>query len=234
MMSLCIMACMGRFNRQITLDWLQGDTVRMKALLAEAVDAGLLEPYEQEVRFSEMHVGEMIYNQLSESRKLELHYKIANLFYSRGLERLNSTDIILMATSFNHSLDRVKADGRLELVAALNYTAGKFLQQDKAYDQARYFFKMSAEMLKECPWEEVSEQVWLVYMDRARIEYNLGEYDLAEIHLDYLLERITEPLKRSKVFALKVTINNHLARYQKVVWILRESLGELGLELPPR
>lgn len=229
---LCIMACMGRFNRQITLDWLQGDTVQMKALLAEAVDAGLLEPYEQEVRFSEMHVGEMIYNQLSESRKLELHYKIANLFYSRGLERLNSTDIILMATSFNHSLDRVKADGRLELVAGLNYKAGKFLRQDKAYDQARYFFKMSAEMLKECSWENVREQVWLVYMDRARIEYSLGEYDLAEIHLDYLLERITEPLKRSKVFALKVTINNHLARYQKVVWILRESLGELGLELP--
>jgi signal transduction histidine kinase/predicted ATPase len=229
---LCIMACMGRFNRQIILDWLQGDTLRMKVLLAEAVDAGLLEPYEQEVRFSEMNVGEMIYNQLSESRKLELHYKIANLFYSRGLGRLNSTDIILMATSFNHSLDRVKADGRLQLAAELNYKAGKFLQQDKAYDQARYFFKMSAEMLKECAWEDVSEHVWLVYMDRARIEYYLGEYDLAEIHLDYLLERITIPLNRSRVFELKVTINNHLARYQKVVWILRESLAELGLELP--
>jgi signal transduction histidine kinase/predicted ATPase len=229
---LCIMACMGRFNRQIILDWLQGDTVRMKTLLAEAVDAGLLEPYEQEVRFSEMPVGETIYNQLSESRKLELHYKIANLFYSRGLERLSSTDIILMTTSFNHSLGRVKADGRLELVAELNYEAGKFLQQEKAYDQARYFFKMSAEMLKECRWEDVSELVWLVYMDRARIEYSLGEYDLAEIHLDYLLERITEPQKRSKVFTLKVTINNHLARYQKVVWILHESLAELGLQLP--
>jgi signal transduction histidine kinase/predicted ATPase len=229
---LCIMACMGRFNRQIILDWLQGDTRQMKALLDEAVEAGLLEAYEQEVRFSEVHVGEMVYNQLSESRKLELHYKIANLFYSRGLERLNSTDIILMATSFNQSLDRVKHDDRLQLVAELNYRAGKILQNDKAYDQARYFFKMSAEMLKECPWDNVSEQVWLVYMDRARIEYHLGEYDLAEIHLDYLLERITGPLQRSKVFELKVTINNRLARYQKVVWIIKESLGELGLELP--
>jgi signal transduction histidine kinase len=114
----------------------------------------------------------------------------------------------------------------------LNYRAGKILQNDKAYDQARYFFKMSAEMLKECLWQDVKEQVWLVYMDRARIEYSLGEYDLAEIHLDNLLERFTEPLKRSKVFELKMTINNHLARYQKAVWILRESLGELGLVLP--
>jgi signal transduction histidine kinase/predicted ATPase len=229
---VCIMACMGRFNRHIILDWLQGDAVHMKALLDEVVDAGLLEAYEQEVRFSEMHVGEMVYNQLSDDRKLELHYKIANLFYLRGLEKLNSTDMILMTTSFNQSLDWVKADGRLQLAAELNYRTGKILQNDEAYDQARYFFKMSAEMLKECSGEDVKEQVWLVYMDRARIEYYLGECDLAEIHLDNLLERTTEPLKRSKIFELKMTINNHLARYQKVVWILRESLGELGLELP--
>ncbi|HTE29326.1 MAG TPA: histidine kinase, partial [Chryseolinea sp.] len=229
---VCVIACMGRFNRQIILDWLQGDILKMNALLAEAIDAGLLKSYEQDVRFSEIHIGEMIYNQLSESRKLDLHYKIANLFYSRGLDRLTRTDIILMATSFNQSLERVKQDGIVQRVAELNYKAGKFLQQDKAFDQARYFFKMSAGMLRECPWEDTSEQVWLVYMDRARIEYSLGEYDLAEIHLDYLLGRVTDPLKRSQVFTLKVTINNHLARYQKVVWILKESLAELGLELP--
>jgi signal transduction histidine kinase/predicted ATPase len=229
---VCIMACMGRFNRQIILDWLLGNAAKMKVLLDEAVDAGLLELYEQEARFSDMHVGGMIYDQLPEARKVELHYEIANLFYSREVERLNSTDIILMATSFNQALDNVKADGRLQIVAELNYRAGKILQNDHAYDQARHFFKMSAELLKECDWEEVSEQAWLVYMDRARTEYFLGEYDLAEIHLDYLLGRVTDPVKRSKVFELKITINNHLARYQKVVWMLKESLEELGLELP--
>jgi signal transduction histidine kinase/predicted ATPase len=229
---LCMMACMGRFNRPIILDWLQGDKLLMKVLLNEAREAGLLEPDENEVRFSEMHIGEMIYNDLSNSHKLEFHYKIANLFYLRGLDRLSTTEIILMATSFNHSLDRVKADGKLQVAATLNYNAGKILHQDKAFDQARYFLKMSAELLKECPWEQVCEQVWLVYMDRARIEYYLGEYDLAEIHLDYLLERTTDSLKRAKVFELKVTINNHLGRYRKVVLILKEILSQLGLELP--
>lgn len=229
---LCITACMGRFDRQLMLDWLDGESGILKLLLDEALDAGLLKTYEQDIRFSDTHVGEMIYDQLSDNRKLELHYKIANLFYARGVDRLNRTDIIMMTTSFNQSLERVKADGRLLLTAELNYQAGKILEKDKAYDQARYFFKMSAEMLKECRWEDVKEQVWWVYMDRARIEYYLGDYDLAEIHLDYLLERIHDPVKRSKVFELKVTINNHLARYQKVVYILRESLAELGLALP--
>lgn len=229
---LCLTACVGRFDRDLILDWLKGDALKMNAIIEEAVEAGLLEAYEHELRFPEREFGEMIYNELSDSHKSELHFKIANLFYSRSIDRLNSTDMIMMATNFNQSIERVKSGGLLKRTAELNFKAGNILQKDKAYDQARYFFKMSAEMLKECPWEEVSELVWLVYMDRARIEYYMGDYDLAEIHLDYLLERINDPLKRSKVFELKVTINNHLGRYQKVVLILKESLKELGLELP--
>jgi signal transduction histidine kinase/predicted ATPase len=230
---LCIIACMGRFNKGIILDWLEGDILRMRTLLDDARDVGLIELDENEVRFSEMQIGEMIYNELPDNRKLELHYKIATLFYSRGLDSLSTTEVVLMATSFNQSIDRVKANGKLQLAAELNYRAGKISQnEDKAFDQARYFFKMSAELLKECDWEQVRDLVWLVYIDRALLEYNSGEYDLAEIHLDYLLERITDPLKRAKAFKLKVTINNHLGRYQKGVWILKESLGELGVELP--
>ena len=230
---LCVMACMGRFNKRIVIDWLEGDMERMHSLLAESKGAGLIEVDDNEVRFSKMQIGEMIYNELPDSRKLELHYKIADLFYSRGVDSLSTTEIVLMTTSFNHSLDRVRANEKQQLSAELNYRAGKISQkEDKTFDQARYFFKMSAELLKECDWEQVRELVWNVYIDRALLEYNSGEYDLAEIHLDYLLERITDPLKRSKAFKLKVTINNHLGRYQKGVWILRESLGELGLELP--
>jgi signal transduction histidine kinase/predicted ATPase len=229
---LCIIACMGRFDRAIIVDWLGGDTVKMKQLLDEAKDAGVIEADDNEVRFSEMQIGEMIYNELAESRKLELHYRIANLLHARGLENLGPTEIVLMASSFNSSLDSVTADGKLALAAELNYKAAKISQQNTAFDQARYFFKMSTELLRKCEWVQVQEFGWQVYMDRAWLEYNLGEYDLAEIHLDHLLELVADPLKRSKIFELKVIINNHLGRYQKGVRILKESLGELGLELP--
>ena len=229
---LCIMACMGRFNRRTILDWLKGDGALMEELLKEASDAGLVSVAENDIHFSEMHIGEMIYNELPAARRLALHYKIASLFYSRGLEYLSATEIILMTANFNQSIDLLKTEGKLQMAAELNYRAGKSSQQENALEQARYFFKMSAELLKECPWDEVAEQVWLVYIERARVEYILGEYDLAEIHLDYLLERNHDPVRRAKAFELKVTINNHLGRYRKVVRILKESLSELGLELP--
>ena len=198
-----IMACLGRFDKRLIADWLQGDEQRLRIVLEEASASGILENYEQDIRFSRMDVGELIYGELAEHEKQDLHYEIASLFYARGLDRLNGTDLILMASGFNESIDRVKAEGIQQRVAQLNYEAAKILQHDKALDRARYFLNMSAELLKECPRELVTEQIWLVYMDRARIEYSLGEYDLAEIHLDYLLLRITDPLKRSKVFELR-------------------------------
>ena len=229
---LCVMACMGRFNRRTVLDWLQGDADRMDKLMKEANDAGVVSISDNDIYFSDVYTGELIYNDLPPDRRLFLHYRIASLFYARGLDFLSATEVILMTTSFNQSLDWLKADGKMKVAADLNYRAGKISQQENALEQARYFFKMSAELLKECAWDEVFEEVWLVYIERARVEYYLGDYDLAEIHLDYILERNPDPIRRAKAFELKVTINNHLGRYRKVVRILGESLGELGLELP--
>jgi signal transduction histidine kinase/predicted ATPase len=229
---LSIMACMGRFNRRTIQDWLKGDAALVDNLLKEAGDAGVISLGENDIHFSDMHISEMIYNGLSRERRLFLHYGIASLFYARGLAFLSATELILMTTNFNQALELLKEEGKVQIVADLNYRAGRISQKEDALAQARYFFKMSAELLKECSWEEVREQIWLVYIERARVEYYLGEYDLAEIHLDYLLERNPDPIKRAKAFELKVTINNHLGRYRKVVTILKESLSELGLELP--
>lgn len=228
---LHVMACMGRFNRRTILDWLDGDTRQMEKLLGEAQRAGLLTISESDIQFSDMQIGEMLYNELLPASRVVLHYRIAHLLHSR-LELLSATEFVLMVSNFNQALELLRNEGKVQMAAHLNYRAGKISRQENALEQARYFFKTSAELLQGCAWDEIVDQLFLVYMERARVEYELGEYDLAEIHLDYLLERIADPLKRSKVFELKVTINNHLGRYLKVVRILKEILGDLGLELP--
>lgn len=229
---LGVMACMGRFSRRTLLDWLSSDQEYLDRLLKEASDLGVISSDENDIHFSDLQMAEMLYNELPVSQRLSIHHKIASSFYARGLDSISTTELILMTMNFNQSIELVRAGGKLSVVADLNYRAGRFSQQENALGQARYFFKMSADLLKECPWEEVFEQVWLVYLERARVEYYLGEYDLAEIHLDYLLERNADPVRRARAFELKVTINNHLGRYRKVVKILKESLSELGLELP--
>lgn len=228
---LCIMACMGRFDRRTIVDWLQGDSAALESILREAAGAGLITIRENEVHFSDMQAGEMLYQSLDPDNRTMLHYRIANLLYARKVV-LSSTEFVLMVSNFNQAIDLLKQEGRTKLAAELNFQAGKISQQQNALEQARYFFKMSADFLKELSWDEVLEQVFPVYLERARVEYVLGDYDLAEIHLDFLLERIADPVRRARIFELKVTINNHLGRYLKVVRILKESLAQLGLEIP--
>lgn len=229
---LSVMATMGRYNRQVLLEWFDDDGTRLDALVEEAVSAGLINRSGGDVHFSEMRIGERIYNSLSDERRIALHHRIGQSFFRRGIDTLTSTAFILMTTHFNHALDRLRADGQVQVVAELNFEAGKRSQQENALEQARHFFRVSAELLRECSWADVMDQVFRVYMERARVEYELGEYDLAEIHLDYLLSRIADPVQRAPIFELKVTINNHLGRYIKVVRILEEALGDLGMRLP--
>ncbi len=228
---LSIMACMGRFNRRTIVDWVNGDTELLETLLREASIAGLLTMGASDPHFTDQHAGELLYQSLGSERRVSLHFRIASLLYARK-DVLGSTEFVLMVSNFNQATDLLKAEGKVKLAATLNYEAGKISKQENALEQARYFFKMSADFLKECPWDEILDQVFPLYMDRAGVEYVLGDYDLAEIHLDFLLERIADPFMRAQIFERKITINNHLGRYLKVVRILKESLGELGLELP--
>lgn len=229
---LSLTACAGRCDKRALLDWLQGDRSLMRHTLTELVDAGILFVRGDEICFSDTHTSELILNQLDPERRMALHYRIGSMLYDRGPDNLSETDFVMMTSSFNQSMSLVRAARRVPVAAALNFRAGKMFQQQNALEQARDFFRKSAELYKECPREDVFDEVVAVYLERARVEYFLGEYDLAEIHLDYLLGRIADPVKRAQVFELKVTINNHLGRYKKVVSILKESLGELGLALP--
>lgn len=229
---LLFMACLGGFNRRVLVDWRAQRTPTLPQLLDEAIQAGFLMKDQNTFRFTEKHIRELIYEYLPVLKKSRVHYRIASLLYAIGTDHLNATQIVLMTTQFNQCLELVRAKKQQLLCAELNYLAGQYSVQDNALNQAQYFFKTSADLLKECPWQTTTAQLHKVYTELARAAYQLGEYDLAEIHLDYLLEHITDAIERASVFELKVVINSHLGRYRKGVHILKECLRELGLELP--
>lgn len=228
---LCLMSCMGGYHRLLLLAHLGDNEELLAFCLHTASRSGLLTPEENGYRFSESHMGEIIYEGMDAELKSSYHYHIAKLLHQRPGARTFSKQI-MMAGHFNQALDRVRQNGELEFCAALNFEAGSLYKKEQVYEQAKMYFKISGDLYKECPWDKVKYQLWQVYLERAKVEYALGEYELAEIHLDYLLDRFGEPLARAEAFELKIIINSHLGRYRKVVSILKEGLSELGLELP--
>lgn len=229
---LCLVACLGGYHRRLLLAHFEENEALLEACLVQATQLGLLVSEDNSYRFSESHFGEMVYDWMDAGQKSFYHYRIAKLLQQRQGSRMTFSKQITMTGHFNQALDQVRKNGELEFCAALNFQAGSLYKQDQVFDQAKMYFKFSADLYKECAWEKVRDQVWQVYLERAKVEYALGEYDLAEIHLDYLLDRFPEPVARTEAFELKIIINSHLGRYRKVVGILIESLSELGLELP--
>lgn len=229
---LSVLACMGSYEERVVLGFLQDDRARMEKIFGELAEAGVLTENDGKIYFSEMDAASVVSHELDEEARRSLHYKIASLLYAHGVESLTLAEIVIMTASFNECVDILRMEGRLRLIAGLNYKAGVICQQQNRLEEARMFFKKGAELYKDCPRDEVFDDVVAIYIERARVEYFLGEYEIAEMHLDYLLGRVADPVKRSKVFELKVTINNHLGRYKNVVSILQEALRELGLILP--
>ncbi|QDH79281.1 AAA family ATPase [Echinicola soli] len=226
------LSCIGNYNRQVLLSLFDNNENLLQNSLQEALEIGLLTLQEGDFRFSETYIGEVIYEGIPLTEKANLHYLIGKDILRKDLANLSSTEKVLAAQHLNQSLDLVKEKGDTLLCAKLNLEVGKLQKQDNGYEQARQFLKISSDLFKALPWEKVKDLYWKTNMERAKVEYYLGEYDLAEIHLDHLLERLLDPAKRAESYILKITINNHLGRYRKVVSILREALSELGLTLP--
>lgn len=229
---LYMMACMGGYNHRVLIDSFNGNEGALHLSLKEAINSELIKEEHGSYLFAKRHIGELIYENLPHLQRQEVHYAIAKLLYNSGVDSLNTTQMVLMTTQFNKSLSLVRKYSEQEICAELNYLAGQYSRKDNALHQAQYFYKMCADLLKECPRPQVSEKVYLVYMERAHVDYILGDHDLAEIHLDHLLENFEDIYKRAHVYELKITINNHCGRYRKAVHILQECLRELNIDLP--
>ncbi|GAB3647561.1 hypothetical protein GCM10028791_09800 [Echinicola sediminis] len=226
------LSCMGSYRKEPILSLFKGNEQLLRDCLKEVMDAGLIAWQEDNFRFSETYIGEVIYEGLSPEQREKIHFGIGRDLLKKGFRQLNRTEKVIVAQHLNQAPKLVKSHGESLLCITLNLEVGKLQKTDQAFEQARHFLKISEDLCKEFSWEVVKDLFWETAMERALVEYHLGEYDLAEIHLDQLLERPLTKAKRAETFILKITINNHLGRYRKVVTILHEALMELGLRIP--
>ncbi|MBS9525421.1 AAA family ATPase [Litoribacter alkaliphilus] len=226
------LVCIGSISKKLLLEWYNGDSGMLDKMLHEGLQQVILSQKGQEIQIRDTHLGEMIYNSISQKDKDIYHFGFAQLLYSSEENISNPQLYIIAATHINLVIPFLRRSGQLEFGAILNYKAGMISKREKAFSQSKSFLKISGNLLKECEWNRVSEQIYQVYMERAKVEYYLGDFDLAEVHLDFLLDKFNEFEKRAPVYRLKIVINNHFGKYRKVLQILKQSLAELGLTLP--
>ncbi|MFC5623444.1 AAA family ATPase [Algoriphagus winogradskyi] len=203
-----------------------------KSVLAHLISDGILVVNHGKYVFSESYFREFIYSRLTNNQKSSYHFQLAKVLLRDNFSLLSNSDKVIIAQHLQFGTDSISQTGEKVHAATILLEVAKLQKDENAYSQAKIFLKASLELLKGLRWDEVNEILFQAHIESAKIEYLLGEYDLAEIKLDFLIEHLSIQKHRAEAFELKIVINNHLGRYRKAVVILQEILGELGIDIP--
>jgi signal transduction histidine kinase/predicted ATPase len=228
---MCVAACCPTVDPVVLAQWLGAERELLEGLLSEALSHELIQRTSDGFSFT-VFVAEEILRMISDDRKQHIHYLIGRVMYERGGDMADDGRLILVAEQFNNGISLVRLNHDQKLCAGLNLRAGDFYRQRGDSNRARYFYNTGAELLKEIGLTESEDLLFEIHYRLGKLNYELQEYNLAELHIDHLMERVKDAAKRALLFELKIVINNRLGRYRKAVLTLKEGLMEYGLEMP--
>ncbi|MEH0153900.1 AAA family ATPase [Limibacter armeniacum] len=232
-MMLKYMSCMGQFNLATLCHLLDKKEKLVTQLVGEAMSKGLLAYRNREIAFAEGYYAEIIYNTISVEQRVKIHYNIADFHYKRHADKLVPSELIFITNHYNEALPVVKQRNESVAIARLNLKAGNASRRNQALEIAIKYYNTAADLLKETTKpEEHSELKAQIQLEKARCEYRHGNFDLAEIHLDRVLQQNTNVLLRARAYQQKITINIHTRRYRNAIEILQKSLSDFDISLP--
>lgn len=203
-----------------------------KREIEELLVEGILTENEELIEFAENNLREFIYSGLPDSQKSHFHFEISTVLMEQDFFSLENSEKVILAQHLSRASEGIKDPNQRIQAAKWILEVAKIQKSEHAYSQTKMFLNSALSLLKGLRWDDASDLLFQTHLESARVEYLLGEYDLAEIKLDYLIENLIEQSQRSEAFELKIVINNHLGRYRKAVVILQEIVEELGLEIP--
>lgn len=228
---LAFVACAEKITEN-ELELLCEDIPDIKTVLDPLILDEVLGVENRRYEFAEIYFGEFIYSRLLTQEKSSYHYQIAKGLLRDDFDALNNSEKVIIAQHLQSAAESIHIAFEKVQAASLILEVARIQKTENAFAQAKLFLKASLALLKGLRWDEANDILFQTHLESAKIEYLLGEYDLAEIQLDYLIEHLILGKQRAEAFELKIIVNNHLGRYRKAVVILQEILLELGISLP--
>ncbi|TVY01146.1 AAA family ATPase [Cohnella terricola] len=204
--------------------------------LDTAVREGLLQADNRDrgvFRFQHDRIQQAAYEFVSEEERIGLHYRI-------GMEKLRNFNEAADFDDFGavHHLNRaaekfVEERERREL-ANLNLRAGLKAKQSTAYETALGYIARAMDMLAEASWDEDYELMFLVYRERAELEYLCLHFDEAKTRMGLLLGKAKNKLDQAVIYNLMIQLEASLDNRGEVIELARRTLALLNVDIPAR
>jgi predicted ATPase len=243
---LTLAACVGNpFDRDALVTVSAHSPEEVSRGLAEAVDAGLIQPAgdpapagedgtARRVTYAFLHdrVQQAAYALVPEAQRCPLHLEVGRLLLV-GVDPRAADDRLFAIVAHLNIGSRLITDveERMALVR-LNLAAGRKAKTSAAYGAAVHYLVNGISLLDETNCRSDYDLMFSLHLEAAECQYLAGAFDRAEDACRLLLERSMSPLDRAQVHSLRITLYENQSRYAEAVSAGRDALVLFDISFP--
>ncbi|MEJ2591291.1 MAG: EAL domain-containing protein [Candidatus Thiodiazotropha sp.] len=227
-----VAACIGNtFPLELLGVGLANDQGDPRALLAPAVEEGLVATLNGNARFTHDRIQQAVYETLSPEQAQGIHRVLGQHLLDR---RQGRESLLAAVQQLNLGAPLIESGAERLRLAELNLEAGQVAKTTMAYFAARDFFNLGEALAAMC--DDADQRVaalrFELHLQQAEIDFCCGEGEQALQRLRQLLTKTHDTLARIRVFEQLIGICTVTFKLAEALTTGTEALSELGVEIP--
>lgn len=230
---LMYLACLGNGAQSALLGFILGLTqAEIEEKLAEAVRAGLIFQFDGTFKFIHDRVQEAAYLLIPENVQPAIHLRIGRVLAAQIRPEHRAEISFEIVNQFNRGAVLITSPEERQLVAELNFLAGKRARSATACTAALSYFAAGEALLGEENWEQCAELKFGLSLHRAECEFLTGDLTAAEDRLFRLAQRTSDLMELARVTCLQVSLYT-TRDINRAVQVGLDYLRHVGIEWNP-
>ncbi len=227
------LACLGNVAEVATLALVHGTTEgAVHAALWEAVHAGLVFREDSAYKFLHDRIQQAAYSLIPDEHRAEVHLRIGRVLLANMSAGQLAEHLFDVANQLNRGAARLIDRDEKAQVATIDLRAGRKAKASAAYASACVYLGAGMALLGEGDWGSQYELTFSLWLERAKCEFQTGNFEKAEQLIVELLQRGASKVDEAAVYHLKVLLHTVKSESAQAVATALTCLRLFGTDIP--
>jgi predicted ATPase/signal transduction histidine kinase len=227
------LACLGATADVETLALVHGQSKAvLRAVLAEAVDAGLIVRQSDAYFFLHDRIQQAAYSLIPEELRPRTHVRLGRALLSGLAEEVLNERVFDVVSQFNRGADALADSEEMAAVARLNLQAGQKAKASAAYAAACAYLAAGAGVLGRDGWDRQYDLLFALRLERAECEFLRNNSDAAEPLIDELIGRAASKPDLAAACFLKIQLQLVKSEHARAAASALTALELFGVTIP--
>ena len=226
-------ACLGGTGALALLAAALGaEVAEVEALLAEAVDAGLVVLRGGQYRFAHDRVHEAALAMIAAAERPAWHLRIGQRLLAAPEADARGEHLFAVVHQLNLGAALVSEPAQALQLAQLNVEAGRRAKAALAFALAHEHLSRAAAAWPADGWEHCPDSTFALQLELAECEFLIARFEDADARLAALLPRARSQAERVRICSLQIRLRLVPGQYGDAARVALEGLRLLGLAMP--